>query len=125
MLSSKFSEMNSESEASPSVTPQPQILDDYMNCIPIEAGNQRDISSEAVWSLSSCKVGMSPFYTSSMMRLEGFGINQLLDERTLNFWQSDGPQPHIITIEFQKYTEISFLLLYLDFKSDESYTPQK
>lgn len=57
--------------------------------------------------------------------LEGFGINQLLDERIETYWQSDGPQPHTITIEFQKYTEISFLLMYLDYKSDESYTPQK
>lgn len=52
-------------------------------------------------------------------------MNQLLDERNTQYWQSDGPQPHTITIEFQKYTEISFLLLYLDFKLDESYTPQK
>ncbi|CAD5208882.1 unnamed protein product [Bursaphelenchus xylophilus] len=87
-------------------------LDDFTACLPQGCGPQRDISLEAVWSLSSCKV-------------EGFGINQLLDERTTLFWQSDGPQPHTITIEFQKYTEISFLLLYLDYKSDESYTPQK
>ncbi|KAI6179620.1 Anaphase-promoting complex subunit 10 [Aphelenchoides besseyi] len=86
--------------------------DDYMSVLPKDASFQRDISGEAVWSLSSCKV-------------EGFGINQLLDERTDTFWQSDGVQPHMITIEFQKYTEISFLLMYLDFKSDESYTPQK
>ncbi|KAI6223641.1 Anaphase-promoting complex subunit 10 [Aphelenchoides fujianensis] len=86
--------------------------DDYVKSLPKEAGPQRDISTEAVWSLSSCKV-------------EGFGINQLLEDRTDNFWQSDGSQPHMITIEFQKYTEISFLLMYLDYKSDESYTPQK
>lgn len=60
-----------------------------------------------------------------MLILEGFGINQLLDERIETYWQSDGPQPHTITIEFQKLTEISFLLMYLDYKSDESYTPQK
>ncbi|CAD5206274.1 unnamed protein product [Bursaphelenchus okinawaensis] len=84
----------------------------FINSLPAGCGPQRDISLEAVWSLSSCKV-------------EGFGINQLLDDRTTLFWQSDGPQPHTITIEFQKYTEISFLLLYLDCKADESYTPQK
>lgn len=31
--------------------------DDYINMLPKGAGSQRDISGEAVWSLSSCKVG--------------------------------------------------------------------
>jgi hypothetical protein len=31
--------------------------DEYLNALPKDAGPQRDISGEAVWSLSSCKVG--------------------------------------------------------------------
>ena len=31
---------------------------EYLNILPKNAGPQRDISGEAVWSLSSCKVGM-------------------------------------------------------------------
>lgn len=56
---------------------------------------------------------------------DGFGIQQLLHPRTDHFWQSDGPQPHTVTIEFQRKTDISFIMIYLDFKSDESYTPSK
>uniref|UniRef100_A0A0K0FVC7 Anaphase-promoting complex subunit 10 n=1 Tax=Strongyloides venezuelensis TaxID=75913 RepID=A0A0K0FVC7_STRVS len=79
--------------------------------IPDDANDVKDITFDAVWSLSSCK--------------DGFGINQLLDDQTDLFWQSDGQQPHRVTIEFQKSTEISFLMFYLDFKTDESYTPSK
>lgn len=57
--------------------------------------------------------------------LEGFGINQLLDDRVDLYWQSDGAQPHSITIEFQRKTDISFIVMYLDSKVDESYTPSK
>ncbi|KAI1719124.1 anaphase-promoting complex, subunit 10 (APC10) domain-containing protein [Ditylenchus destructor] len=81
-------------------------------CLPRNAGHVRDISDEAVWALSSCKT-------------DGFGIQQLLDERTDQYWQSDGPQPHSVTIEFQRKTDISFLMMYLDYKADESYTPCK
>uniref|UniRef100_A0A0K0DFE8 Anaphase-promoting complex subunit 10 n=1 Tax=Angiostrongylus cantonensis TaxID=6313 RepID=A0A0K0DFE8_ANGCA len=41
------------------------------------------------------------------------------------YWQSDGPQPHTVTIEFPKKTDICFVMMYLDFKNDESYTPSK
>jgi hypothetical protein len=33
--------------------------DEYLNALPKDAGPQRDISGEAIWSLSSCKVGNS------------------------------------------------------------------
>src|SRR2546428_430297 len=42
------------------------------------------------------------------------------------FWRrSDGPQPHIVTIQFHKKMRLSELAFYVDFKQDESYTPQK
>ncbi|KAM3717323.1 Anaphase-promoting complex subunit [Dirofilaria immitis] len=75
-------------------------------------GDVRDISNQAFWTLSSCKT-------------DGFGIQQLLDDDLEQYWQSDGPQPHTVTIEFSKKTNISYLLLYLDYKTDESYTPSK
>jgi hypothetical protein len=52
----------------------------------------RDLSSEAVWTLSTCK--------------QGFGIQQLLDRRTTTYWQSDGPQPHMIDIQFLRRTAV-------------------
>uniref|UniRef100_A0A1I7XK37 Anaphase-promoting complex subunit 10 n=1 Tax=Heterorhabditis bacteriophora TaxID=37862 RepID=A0A1I7XK37_HETBA len=80
--------------------------------IPTRDLPMRDISQQAVWTLSSCKT-------------EGNGIHELLHDSVDKYWQSDGPQPHTVTIEFQRKTDISFLMLYLDFKNDESYTPSK
>uniref|UniRef100_A0A915NJK0 Anaphase-promoting complex subunit 10 n=1 Tax=Meloidogyne floridensis TaxID=298350 RepID=A0A915NJK0_9BILA len=77
----------------------------WMSCLPEGVGHINDISNEAVWTLSSAK--------------EGMGIHQLLDDREDTFWQSDGLQPHTITIEFQRRTPIDFLVVYLDYKLDE------
>ncbi|CCD71733.1 Anaphase-promoting complex subunit 10 [Caenorhabditis elegans] len=70
-----------------------------------------DISSQAIWALSSCK--------------SGFGIDELLSDSVEKYWQSDGPQPHTILLEFQKKTDVAMMMFYLDFKNDESYTPSK
>lgn len=71
----------------------------------------REIGHTAVWSLSSCKAG--------------FGVEQLLDDNLVNYWQSDGPQPHLINVQFRKRTTVRFVSIYTDYKSDESYTPSK
>ena len=47
----------------------------------------REIGELAIWSLSSCK--------------PGFGIDQLRDNNFDTYWQSDGPQPHLISIQFR------------------------
>ena len=47
----------------------------------------REIGEQAIWSLSSCK--------------PGFGIDQLRDNNFDTYWQSDGPQPHLISIQFR------------------------
>ncbi len=49
----------------------------------------------------------------------------LRDGREDTYWQSDGAQPHMVTLEFQKLFLLSGLALYIDYKLDESYTPQK
>lgn len=41
------------------------------------------------------------------------------------FWQSDGMQPHLINLQFVRKMSITEVALYLDYKLDESYTPQK
>ena len=71
----------------------------------------REIGQNAVWSLSSCKVGS--------------GVNQLRDNDLTTYWQSDGPQPHLINIQFPKRTMISYISIYTEYKQDESYTPNK
>ena len=41
------------------------------------------------------------------------------------YWQSDGPQPHLINIMFHAKMTVSAIALYLDFRQDESYTPKQ
>ena len=78
---------------------------------PISDETRREIGDEGVWSLSSTKLGN--------------GIEQLRDDNISTFWQSDDVQPHFILIEFPKKKRVSEIWLYLDYKTDESYTPSK
>ncbi|KAH9527186.1 Anaphase-promoting complex subunit 10 [Dermatophagoides farinae] len=71
----------------------------------------REIGSQAVWSLSSCKVG--------------FGVEQLRDNCKDTYWQSDGVQPHLVNIQFRRKTTVCEIKIFADFKLDESYTPNK
>lgn len=67
--------------------------------------------AHASWALSSAKPGN--------------GIEQLLDDNPDTFWQSDGGQPHLVTVSFYKKTKVSDIWIYLNYRSDESYTPQQ
>ncbi|RKP21598.1 galactose-binding like protein [Rozella allomycis CSF55] len=71
----------------------------------------RDIGDQAHWMLSSRKMG--------------FGVENLRDDQVETFWQSDGNQPHLINIMFSRKTSVYALAVYLDYRQDESYTPQK
>lgn len=77
--------------------------------MPLES--EREIGQMAVWSLSTAKPGN--------------GVEQLRDENIDTYWQSDGPQPHLINIQFHKKMLIHEIVIYTDFKLDESYTPSK
>ncbi|KAJ1735868.1 Anaphase-promoting complex subunit 10 [Coemansia biformis] len=69
------------------------------------------VTKGARWSVSSSK--------------GGFGAAHLHDGSTETFWQSDGRQPHCISIQFASRQPIHTLSLYLDIDKDESYTPCK
>jgi len=71
----------------------------------------RDIGAFASWSVSSSK--------------PGFEVEQLTDPSTSTFWQSEGPQPHNINIQFPRRMAIGQISLFLDIGLDDSYTPQK
>lgn len=71
----------------------------------------RDIGSQATWWLSSCK--------------PGFGVDHLRDNSLDTYWQSDGPQPHFINIEFRRKTSVKAICFYVDYRQDESYTPSR
>ncbi|KJX98314.1 hypothetical protein TI39_contig418g00021 [Zymoseptoria brevis] len=71
----------------------------------------KEISSLASWTLSTAKPGN--------------GVAALRSPDTSMFWQSDGPQPHLLSIHFFKLVSIVHMRIFLDFQSDESYTPTK
>jgi anaphase-promoting complex subunit 10 len=72
----------------------------------------REMGREALcWQLSSAKPGN--------------GVEQIRDQSTDTYWQSDGmTQPHIIQVHFARRVAISHVCLYLDYNLDESYTPK-
>lgn len=71
----------------------------------------REMAKTAAWSVSSCKPGN--------------GVLFLRDQNLETYWQSDGAQPHLVNIQFQKKVKLQLVVLYVDFKLDESYTPSK
>ncbi|KAF8476076.1 anaphase-promoting complex, subunit 10-domain-containing protein [Kalaharituber pfeilii] len=78
---------------------------------PASLDHLKEIGNLASWTVSTAKPGC--------------GVAELRSEDTNLFWQSDGPQPHTINIHFAKRVCIRLLRIYLDYKSDESYTPTK
>ncbi|XP_019539692.1 anaphase-promoting complex subunit 10 isoform X2 [Aedes albopictus] len=75
------------------------------------SGTVREVGSQAIWSLSSCK--------------PGFGVEQLRDNSMETYWQSDGQLPHLVNIQFSRKTTVSQIYIYSDYKLDESYTPSR
>ena len=71
----------------------------------------KEISSLASWTVTTAKPGS--------------GVAALRSPDLSQYWQSDGPQPHLLTLHFFKLVSISLIRIYLDFESDESYTPTK
>ncbi|KAL2131772.1 hypothetical protein VTI74DRAFT_4622 [Chaetomium olivicolor] len=53
----------------------------------------------------------------------GNGVAELLSEDLDKYWQSDGQQPHLLTIHFLRRVEIRAIRFYVDYNQDESYTP--
>ena len=53
------------------------------------------------------------------------GISQLTSDDVDTLWQSDGTQPHTVTIHFPRRTAVTHVSLYLDFLRDDSYTPTR
>ncbi|EPS72292.1 hypothetical protein M569_02469 [Genlisea aurea] len=71
----------------------------------------REMAKKAAWSVSSWKPGN--------------GVASLRDDNLETYWQSDGAQPHLVNIQFQKKVKLQLVAVYVDLKLDESYTPSK
>lgn len=78
---------------------------------PLPPPGLKEISSLASWTVSTNKPGC--------------GVTALRSPDTSLFWQSDGPQPHLLSIHFFKLVSIIHMRIFLDFDNDESYTPTK
>ncbi|XP_044983815.1 anaphase-promoting complex subunit 10-like [Hordeum vulgare subsp. vulgare] len=52
----------------------------------------QEMAKTAAWSVSSCKPGNS--------------VASLRDDTLDTYWQSDGAQPHLINIQFQKKVQL-------------------
>ena len=76
-----------------------------------DAMRYRELGDIAVWSVTSAKPGN--------------GVELLRDGNIETYWQSDGSQPHLISVQFQRKVRLAELALYTDFRKDESYTPSK
>ncbi|WEW54705.1 hypothetical protein PRK78_000127 [Emydomyces testavorans] len=88
-----------------------EMQDDPRNTSAPIPPNFREISSLASWTVSTHKPGC--------------GIAALRNPSPSQFWQSDGPQPHTLTLHFFKRVSVVRIRVYLDFELDESYTPTK
>ncbi|KAJ4154980.1 hypothetical protein LMH87_000250 [Akanthomyces muscarius] len=55
----------------------------------------------------------------------GNGVQELRSDDLKLYWQSDGPQPHKLTIYFIKRVGIRVIRFFVDYQEDESYTPTK
>jgi hypothetical protein len=71
----------------------------------------RELGDEAVWSVSSAKPGN--------------GIEMMRDGNVQTFYQTDGAQPHKISIQFLRKTVVAQVRIFLNFQLDESYTPSR
>ncbi|KAF2148304.1 galactose-binding like protein [Myriangium duriaei CBS 260.36] len=86
-------------------------LDAHFTASNLPPSGLKEISSLASWTVSSSKAGC--------------GVAALRSPDNSQFWQSDGPQPHYLTIHFFKLVSIVHMRIFLDFENDESYTPTK
>lgn len=77
----------------------------------LDLSDYREISAEATFAISSAKPGN--------------GVEQLRDNNLDTYWQSDGSFPHSINVQFLRKVTASKICIYLDYTSDESYTPKK
>ncbi|PHH50722.1 Anaphase-promoting complex subunit 10, partial [Ceratocystis fimbriata CBS 114723] len=79
----------------------------------------RDPASHGLKEISN----LGRFTVSSQK--QGNGVEELRSDDLKLYWQSDGPQPHKLTVYFIKRVSIRTIRFYINYKEDESYTPTK
>ncbi|XP_065185958.1 anaphase-promoting complex subunit 10-like [Sycon ciliatum] len=75
------------------------------------SGDSMEVGNDAQWTVSSCKAGN--------------GVQKLRDNKIDTVWQSDGAQPHTISVFFRERMFVECLCFYVDYEDDETYTPNR
>lgn len=92
-----------------------------------EDDNEDDNEDEAYVPFDPVLLGLKEInnlaHFSVSSHKPGNGVDQLLHDDLATYWQSDGPQPHLLTIHFLRRVEIRAIRFYIDYNQDESYTP--
>jgi hypothetical protein len=90
----------------------------------------RSLNDEILWSLSSARPGngILEVLNEDVRRVvhdksQHYLIHFTPPLQTSTFWQSDGVAPHHVVMSFYKRQSIAEIAVYVDFGSDESYTP--
>lgn len=97
-----------------------------------DAGDDLDVSNMAMYksglkkfeSLGLVDIGKLAWWRLSSFKT-GYGIKELREDSPYNYWQSDGVQPHYIQVHFTKKVSIEKISFFLNYPTDESYTPSK
>lgn len=97
-----------------------------------DTGDDLDVSNMAMYKLGLKKfesLGLVDIGKLAWWRLSsfktGYGIKELREDSPYGYWQSDGVQPHYIQIHFTKKVSIEKISFFLNYPTDESYTPSK
>ncbi|KAI9158614.1 Anaphase-promoting complex subunit 10 [Paramyrothecium foliicola] len=94
-----------------------------------DEGDEEEEEEEAVPLIDPATAGLKEIsnlgrFTVSSHK-QGNGVEELRSDDLKSYWQSDGPQPHKLTIYFVKRVGIRDIRFYVDYTEDESYTPTK
>ncbi|KHN99171.1 Anaphase-promoting complex, subunit 10/DOC domain protein [Metarhizium album ARSEF 1941] len=99
---------NEESESEGSASEEPE---EAVNLVDPATLGLKEISNLGRFTVSSHKPGN--------------GVEELRSDDLKLYWQSDGPQPHKLTVYFVKRVGIRDIRFFVDYSEDESYTPTK
>ncbi|RDA87913.1 hypothetical protein CP532_1716 [Ophiocordyceps camponoti-leonardi (nom. inval.)] len=94
-----------------------------------EQAEEEQMEEEAVSLVDPLSIGLKEISNLGKFTVSshkpGCGVEELRSEDLKLYWQSDGPQPHKLTVYFVKRVGIREIRFYVDYHQDESYTPTK
>lgn len=104
-------------------------LGDYEAEVIDEDDDEHDDEDDPIAPFDPYSLGLKEINNLARCRVSTFkpgnGVKELLDDDLNQYWQSDGVQPHLLTMKFTRQVEIRALRFFVDYTQDESYTPTK